>query len=217
MDRHKPFNEGLQYLMTLVAAQRQLPKKELRLGRAESLAALTSEYAFFTPAVLYLNGIVNDDPLLDFQMEYGRVVPFYYCKLAQPFFRGLEATDGDRDWNHALWALDLCHWPAFKKFYSAIVIFNEQKHWIYEVGVQELEVADRLSTKGGVVKVTAFGINGNHVKVGFEVYADPWQQPPWARRFAPNRDVAVYADALKAGVNPHTARELYQRKTETPS
>lgn len=216
MDRQQPLPEG-HNLLTTADARAVLPKKELRLGAAPSLASLTGEYAFFTPALLYLNGIVNDMPLVDFQIDYGQLVPFYYARLPQPFFRGLEHRDGDKDWNHALWAVDRVHWEAFKKFYGAIVIYNEEKHWIYEVGVQELEVADRLSRTGGVVKVTAFGINGNHVRVGFETYPDPWLSPPRARRYAPNPDIGVYADALKAGVNPHTARELFQRKTEAPS
>lgn len=222
MDRRKPFTEGLQLLMTTVGTQKRLPKRELRLGAAESLGVLQQDFVFFTPALLYLNQILNDDPLMDFQLEYGRVVPFYWLKVAQPFFRGLETRDGDRDWNHALWALDRVHWPAFKKFYSAVVVFNEPRHLFYEVGVQEFDVADhvayrRVNDCRQSLPITAFGINGNHVRVGFETFPDPWTHLPRARRFQPAAEAVVYADALKAGVNPHLARDAYLRRAATES
>lgn len=222
MDRRKPFSEGLQLLMTTVGTQKQLPKRELRLGAAESLGVLQHDYAFFTPAILYLNKIVNDDPLMDFQLEYGRVVPFYWIKLPQPFFRGLEASDGDSDWNHALWAIDRIHWSAFRKFYSSVVVFNEPRHLFYEVGVQDLDVPDHLAVRHqddcrSILPITAFGINGNHVRVGFETFPDPWLHLPRARRFPPAAVAVVFANALKAGVNPHMARDAYLRRATMES
>jgi hypothetical protein len=219
MDRRKPLSEGLQFLMTTVGTQKQIPKRELRLGAAESLSVLTSEYVFFTPAILYLNQIVNDDPLLDFQLEYGRVVPFYWVKVPQPFFRGLTTRDGDKDWNHALWAIDRIHWPAFEEFYSAIVVFNEPRHLMYRIGVQYFDVADYLALRGlgdsrPTLPVTAFGIDGNKVRVAFEVTPDPWNHPPMVRRYPPADDIVVYANALKAGVNPHFARDAFLKRIE---
>jgi len=196
----------------------RLRKYELRVGNAESLQAMTAEYAFFTPAPLYIFGIVTDHPLLMFLQEYRQNVPFYFKKFTAPLFRGLE-VDGDEDWNHALWAIRCEHWPVFVDFYCSIKVSNRQRKRLFGIGWQSLVVVDpvalergRLLTSVPTLRVGAFGVDGNEVRIAFEPSLDPALCPPRLRFYEPDPVVEAFAQAHWVGADPHLAQELYRQR-----
>lgn len=196
----------------------RLVKYELPLRGASALKQLQTDYAFFTPAILYLLGVVTDQPLLDFLWEYRQPVRFYFRKFRLPLFAGLE-VDGDAGWNHGLWALEREHWPVFADFYCSLKISNRPLKRLFGVGAQLLTVVDpvALERRGFVttlptVTVAAFGVNGNTVRAAFEAGPDPLTSPPRLRYYDPDEEMRVYAAAHHRGDNPEVAAELYRRR-----
>lgn len=209
--------EGISFVMPTLDARGVLPKKELRLGLAESLQVMTEEYTFFTPAILYLLGLTTDAPLIDFQFEKRCNVDFYYRKFAHPIFRGLETPDGDSDWNHALWAVRKEVWQDFYDFYSSLAFTDGQRRYVTHMASQVIDVVDPLAmARAGLILnqvptciVTAFGANGNTLRAAFEIGVSPLLDRPRLRFYAPSPAMVVFADALYTGKNPHIERDLY--------
>lgn len=211
------WQEGVRYRGPTTDALGRVKKHELRLGRATSLADLQTEYVFFTPALLYVLSIVDDRPLCDLMWELGRDIPIYFKKFTWPMFRRLETPDGDRAWNHALWAVRPEHWEYFLDFYCSIAIRNHDKKQLYRVAAQDVVVVDpvRVEAKGlllgsaATVQVTALGVNGTKFVAAFEQWPDPMLDPPRLKFYPPDEKTRVFAKALAQGSNPHVAVDLY--------
>lgn len=199
----------------------RLYKRELPLRGTRSLKQLQAEYAFFTPAILYVLGIVTDQPLLDFLWEYRQPVPFYFRKFRLPLFAGLD-IEGDAAWNHGLWAVEKEHWPVFLDFYCSLKISNRPLRRMFGIGLQELTIIDpvALERQGFVqqlptLRIAAFGVDGNTLRAAFATGSDPLTQPPRLHYYEPGEEARVYAAAHYRGDNPHIAVELYQQERLT--
>lgn len=212
-----PEYEGVRYGGPAVDEAGRLHKYELKVGAAKGLTELLGEYAFFTPAPLYLYGRFVDAPLIDF----AHATPdarFYYKKFRRPIFRGLEApSNGNPDWNFVLWAVRVQHWDAFADFLVSITLTYEDHRDVAGVGQQTLDVLDPLATDLAtvyssaipLVPVHAFGINGSRFRVGLKAGRSPLMDPPAVRAYGPDDAMRVFAKALYGGDNPLNARAYH--------
>lgn len=217
MDAPKiPHKEGLVARNTQADVNGFIPKTPLPVASAASLGQLLNEYAFFTPAMLYLYTNFRDDPLIDFEYSMGEPVRFYYHKFQRVIFRGLEArSNGNPDWNYVLWAVERPFWPALSDFLVSVVLTDADEQSVYGVGEQTFAMLDPLAAERTiiysnglpVIPVTAFGVNGNHCRVAL-VQGRTLLEPPLLRLFPGDPSMQVYANALYRGDNPVNAREL---------
>ncbi len=191
-----------------------IQKYPLVLGEARALRSLTSDYVFFTPAILYLSGLFSDAVLIDFMQGVGTEVRFYHHKFQAPIFRGLLTPDGDEDWNYVLWAIRKPFWKAFQDFLCSVTITKPDRRLLVGIGYQELKVLDPLTVdkhrivtaESSVLGVGAFGLNGNKYIFAFQPSADPRVTLPLVQRYQPGQGMNAFAEALFAGKNPNDAR-----------
>jgi hypothetical protein len=191
-------------------------KRPLIVGRATALADLTDTYEFFTPAILYVLGIVTDLPLIDFLEEYGQPAHFYFKQFTCPLFAGLD-VDNDPGWNYGLWAIEKQHWPSFLDFYCSIKVSNRSSKRMFGIGVQNVTVVDALAIASKqflkhlpTISVAGFGVNSNILRAAFvRGGSNPLTHPPTLKYFTPDKSATIFADAYYAGKNPHIAQETY--------
>lgn len=193
-----------------------IEKFELNVGQARNLRGFAEEFAFFTPAILYLRGGFRDAPLADLSYMTGVNVRFYYRKFARPIFRGLDSRDGDKDWNHALWAVRREHWRLVSDWLVSITLTYSEVGEVAGIGEQRLVVTDPLAVERTVIyhgglptlEVSAFGINGSK----FRAYLKPGADLPGLAFDPPAEDMRVFAAALYGGGNPVDARSAHNWK-----
>lgn len=200
-----------------------IPKYPLPVGRATDLRGLAREYAFFTPAVLYLHAGFRDAPLADLCATTGVDVRFYYHKFARPVFAGLEApSNGNPDWNFVLWAVQLDHWPLVSDWLVSVTLTYAETREVAGIGQQELDVYDPLAADRAVilaptlplVRVAAFGLNGSRCRAYLAPPADPVAGRPTLAFDRPAADMRTFAAALYGGANPVDARQAHLRKAQ---
>lgn len=178
-----------------------VPKRLLPVGQAKALAELAEDFAFFTPAVLYLHAGVTDEPLGDFRQQFGQPADVYHFRFPHRLFAGLDAPCGDREWNHALWAVRRHVWPALLDFYLSIVMLDPVARTAAQVACTEVEVADSLALTNGAwgrplaVPVTAFGIDGSEAQLAVRPSGDVLRRPPRLVRLPPTEKMRRLAAA----------------------
>lgn len=146
-------------------------KYRIDFGEAEQLGVF-SQYRFFTPALLYLFGCMTDEPLLQFMEEQPHCKYFHY-RFKQPIFNGLDASNGDHEWNYVLWAMDADLYPLFENFMLATVTVDRQLKRVYKVGAQDLLLPDPLYMDkqkliledAPLLPVVVLGVDGSHAVV----------------------------------------------------
>lgn len=207
----RPAEEGVVAGDTVLDENGFVPKYPLAVGAAESLAALTAEYAFFTPAVLYLYGGFTDAPLADFANSRAGDFRIYYKLFDRPLFRGLEApSNGDRAWNHALWAVGRGVWDAFSTFLLSLTLADAAGRFVYGVGARTLSVPDPIAGRPGVA-VEAFGVNGSLFRAGLAPAPLAVDRPRLVK-LAPDPAMVAFAAAWFGGGNPVAAAEAHRQK-----
>jgi len=186
-------------------------KHELRLGNAESLLALSAEYTFFTPAILYLYGRFRDAPLFDFVHMVQPAAKFYYKKFSKPIFKGLEArSDGNADWNFVLWAIQKEYWSDFSAWMVSLTLTYQDSQDVAGIGEQHLEIIDPLAHDKMFIlqntlpclPISAFGINSNVSQIGLFPGKRLTQDLPYLVMRKPTETMKVFAAALYGGANP---------------
>ncbi len=216
--------EGIHYAGPPVDDRGRVVKHELRVGAATSLASLADEYAFFTPAALYLYGEFYDGPLIDFMCGLGREVRLCYRK---PIFRGLEAGNGDADWNHALWAVRREDYQALADFIVSLTFMVTEEGKVLRFGEQPLMVLDPLALDRSVlwradlpsVALVGFGVSmatraGGGFQVAFRGGTGSLTEPPTLRWFGPEPGMVAFASAALTGGNPVNARSDFNKMRE---
>lgn len=184
-----------------------VPKRLLPVGTAKSLAELAGDFAFFTPAALYLYAGMTDEPLGDFRQQLGFPADVYHFRFPHPLFRGLGAPCGDQDWNHVLWAVRTEVWPHLRDFYLSIILLDPVNRTASQVAYTDVEVADALAMLNGSpmasrpVPVAAFGIDGSEAQLAFKPSHSPLIRPPRLMRLPPTEKMLKLAQAY-AGRKP---------------
>ena len=218
---------GIKFLGPPVDEHGRIMKREFRCETALSLASLTDEYAFFTPALMYLYGAFYDGPLIDFMHEIREQVPLYYRRFRRPLFRGLETADGNTDWNHALWVVRREHYQRLSDFIMTLTFMFREEERIICFGEQDLTIFDPLAADRCTVwrenmptlSVRAFGINSNTFRAAFiiplrGVIQRNVMDTPKVQFLAGDPLMSIYAKASIDGRNPVDARNaiLFTKK-----
>jgi len=197
----------------------RVAKYRFTTGNAESLASMESDYAFFTPAALYLHGRFTDMYLADFIQDFASDCKFLWHKFRYPLFRGLEDADKAPDWNFVLFAVERGYWEAFCAFINTITVSDSNRKQLWRYGTQDLIVTDPVALEQSMLlsattpplKVTAFGVDAGHFRAAFDPGLNVLTDPPRLRFYPPADDIEVFAEAHFAGKNPLHAQERFRR------
>lgn len=217
MSTDGPRPETTRYLGPPVDANGRIRKYPLPLGNAESLMVMREEFTFFTPAILYLYGRFVDAPLFDCMFELGRDIKLYYHKFDWALFDGLVArSNGNSDWNHALWAVRPDDWDELANFVCSLAWSLRDEKMVFNFGQQDLTIVDPLALERAgyyhpglpLLPLTAFGLSGNRFRAGLEVPLDPLLARPRLTVLPPTEEMVEYARCYFGGVNPVTARDI---------
>jgi hypothetical protein len=200
----------------------QVPKYEIRFGRAERLSDFAEEYQFFTPALLYLHGRFSDEPFAQFIDEYAPCLQLMHRQFQRPVFRGLTTPDGDEAWNHVLWAVEKPVWEELENFLLSVVMMDSPFNWVARVGAQDLTILDPLAADRSaiipnnlaLIDIVALGVDGNKICVAMDPGTNPLMDPPKIKYHAPQPETVAFGNALFAGQNPLEAREAVLHKIE---
>lgn len=187
-----------------------VPKYRMTFGSADRLGVF-EQYRFFSPALPYLHGRFNDDYLLDFMRGYPAEVRLMWHKFSKPLFRGMQAPDGDREWNFGLWAVEADVYPALESFLLSVSLIDSDRKVTYRLGAQDVLIADplRVDKRGGVIaanipllSVVVFGVDASYRRIS--VYWDdkqPTASLPEVRFNAPSERAVAFAKATFTGDN----------------
>jgi hypothetical protein len=213
-DRRIPYKHGFE--AGSLADPRGKPiLRPLRVGQAESLKAMTGEYAFFTPALLYLSGLFDERALIDFVHGLGGAPVFYQHRFLSPVFRGLQHPHVGDGWNYTLWGLHRHYWSFFADFMCAVTFSYREKQTVVGIGLQELVIVDPLALdKKRILTadlprllIASLGLNSNRFTYALQA-GDPLRFVPCAQKWEASQDMQAYADALFGGKdNPVDARQ----------
>lgn len=220
-DPLKPSQEGMTESESVLDENGFIDKYELKTGAARSLAELLGDWAFFTPAALYLHGRFRDAPLADFIYMVAPDCRFYYKKFRHQIFRGLETRNGDPDWNFVLWAVERRHMEQFAAWMVSLTLTYADDKSVAGVGEQQFQIVDPLAAERaamwhpgvGTIPVTTFGLNGSRFKAGFVAGDSKLLDPPTLGFFTPDDAMREFRKALYEGENPIDARALHKQRT----
>ena len=199
-----------------VTREGRVDKYPMDFGRADRLD-IFGNYQFFTPAPLYLYGGLTDHTWTQLMQEANRDITLMFYKFDSHVFRGLDAANGDKDWNHALWAVTKDDWALIEPYLLSLVFMDKPKKQVHKIGAQDLQILDPLyiDTKKIVspstprIDIVAFGVNGNKRCVAFDLET----APPLLRFLDPQEKIVRFADKLFGGLdNTQAAAE----NMETP-
>jgi len=194
-----------------------IQKYEFNVGQARNLIGFESEFVFFTPAILYLHGGFRDAPFADLMYMSGTEIKLHYRNFAKPIFTGLEAHNGNPDWNYVLWAVQKEHWKTLSDWLVSITLSYSRLGEVAGIGEQSLDITDPLAEERILVyhgqlrrtSVYAFGLNGSKFKAYFKQSTEPHIRPKLV--FAdPAEDMRYFAAALHQGLNPVDVRTAHK-------
>lgn len=169
-------------------------KTELRFAGKTGIADYVGDYAFFTPAILYLYAGFTDAPLADMAEVLGRPVPLYFVRSPVPLFAGLEAPDGNPAWNFGLFAVHRDDWKDLSDWLLTLMLMDAQTGECNAVAEQRVSVLDR----GVPVEVMAFASRGSKA-----TWALVQEGPvPRLAKLRPSIGTSAFANALLLGENP---------------
>ena len=139
------------------------------------LVDLTSELAFFTPAVLCSQGL-SSAYLSDFLRE--RPTTFWSLLLDREIFAGLEINTDTR-WNRALFALPQEDWEMFLNFVAGLQWWHPQLNQRWSCGLQDLEIPDPVQPELGSLPLVALGLRQAASKLCLNWWDYPRQPRLW--------------------------------------
>jgi hypothetical protein len=196
-------------------AKGRLAVEPLPLSGHADLSRLAASYDFFTPGALFLRGRLTDDVLHDFACRHGGDVRLFGRNFAKPVFSGLVTREGDRVWDHTLWAAPAGLWPDLREFLLGVKVTDTARRRLWGVGLQDLVVLDPafvdrsavLPQEVPLLRVTAFGVNGNAAAWAFAAdAARPWATPALVRH-PPLPATVRFAEAVFRERDPYAATE----------
>lgn len=198
----KPENE-LQHQGTLSNAGVRMVRLDFP-ERAEALHYTQERFVYWSPAALFLYGGFRVDMLADFNQTCGVDLSYYHHRFDSAIFDGLHSRDGNRDWNHVLWAVDKEHWPGLLDHLCSLTLMNRQSTSVVKYAMQEIHVTDPIAT-GKVLSASSlpvmpvhfFGVKTNHWTAAIDLETrSHLLQLPALRFFDPDPGCKMYADML---------------------
>lgn len=178
-----------------------LPKRPLTFAPGvKRLGSFTERFAFFTPAIPYLWGRFSDQLLFHFLELQGCRVDFFHMKFSRPLFQGMDAPNGDQDWNHVLWAVEQHFWKPFEDHILASVCTDSPQQIVIRYGAQDLLINDPLAVERQIivttacqVPVTVFGVRSNRGTVAIKEVPGLRPQVVWHE---PDKQCSLYANVM---------------------
>jgi len=198
-------------LRTVEIPRERVEKPEMRFSpAADRLFQFQDRFVFFTIAIPYLWGGFRERVLIDFIASQQQPVGFYHKKFDRPLFRGLNAPNGDTDWNHVLWATEIENWEAFEAHICSTVLSSREQQTVVKYPAQELVMLDPLFAERHpvlpsqlpVVTIQAFAAKTNTHTVAFENDRPAVLQPPAVYTYDPDEELLRYAHALFTEEDP---------------
>jgi hypothetical protein len=186
---------------------------QLRIGQAKSLQELSTDYAFFTPGLLYvyMPESKRADPLQDFVHVYknSEAKPFTMT-FDRPVFQGL-AAQGSKFWNHALCAIAKPYFLTFTDWARSLTFYDQRNKLFVRIRPMLITILDPLFLANKLVdnRVPSIdvGVLALDTNMG-NVYIDDAQCKTGGLAKVVTdkevfRDTKVFADVLFAGdTNP---------------
>lgn len=220
-DALKPHQEGVVSKgPSVLDANGFIRKHEMRFpASVKTLAGYAEEFVFFTPAILYLHGGFMDAPFADLMAVTGIDLKLYYKKFERPLFRGLEApSNGNPDWNHALWAVRREFWQPLSDWLVSLTLTYRLSEAVAGVGEQHLTILDPLAADRMVlwpstvptINIASFGLRGSMFTASLSPPPAPLAGLPALSFGRPAKAMAVFAAALYDGKNPVNAAAYHQ-------
>lgn len=216
----KPLVDGGTHQLD-VTNESRVEKYPMDFGKAESLTVF-SRYQFFTPAPLYLYAGLSDRTWAQMMQEANRDITLMFHRFKYSIFRGLDAPNGDKDWNRVLWAATKEDFEVIETYLLSLTSVDQTNKRVIKVGAQDVLITDPLAVdqmkvvdpKQHPVSIVSFGVNANDRCVAFE----PESQPPVLPRltfFAPQPKIVNYAKTLFGGFeNSQIAADQLERPDE---
>lgn len=186
------------------------PLRMLPPRAQDSFAALSADYEFFTPALLYLYGNVTNAVWADLAAQFPGL-EFYVRKFDQPVFDGLtDPRSGDRGWNFGLFAVPRHFAEHLWRHLANAKVLDPVTSVVYSYHPQEVRVADpfaldreRIVTdKVPVVSLTSFGVSDGANRWQLVEAPEPRLGRPCLWKLKSAGRTAAFAKALLAGDNP---------------
>jgi hypothetical protein len=182
--------------------------------RFNELHPFRQSFTFFTPAIAYIYGRLNDAFFTDFLATYGQEVGFFHYRFNKPIFKGLEVNK-EPSWNHVLWAVYNEHWEAFSDHFCSAVQLAPDVKQVVRFAEQEIDIADPLMLdrvailpiKMPFMSIKVIALRGSHSQATLEVGTNPGLNKPKLHWWEPAEDVRLYAQQLY-GELPKPLKEL---------
>lgn len=136
----------------------QVPEWQLQISGADTLQRLSHEYAFHTPALLYLYLALNGrDPVRQYFVEHPEVRHFQ-LQFDKPIFAGLCSDQGQTAWNHWLFGIERRYWESFASYMGSLAITDRQRKLFARIRPREVRIADALYLDKKAVIPEAFPV-----------------------------------------------------------
>lgn len=216
----KPLVDGSSYQIDTTKESR-VAKYPVDFGKATSLNVF-SRYQFFTPAPLYLYAGLSDRTWAQMMQEAHRDIVLMFHRFKYSIFRGLNAPNGNDDWNKVLWAATKEDFETIETYLLSLTTVDQKNKRIIKVGAQDVLITDPLAVdnlkvvdpKQHPVTVVSFGVNGNTQCIAFEPESKP-PVLPRLKRFPPQQKIVNYAEKLFGGFdNAQVAAERLDSHNE---
>lgn len=179
MHLFRPLKPGLTVTKGVFLSDRETVRKEpLPVAGRQTLHQLTPEFIFFTPAVLYLiQAMQGDLPWADFNREFNVDATFYHHRFRSAIFTGLDTRDGDKDWNHVLWAVRPHIWAVLAGYATTLTFMHAQPGLFDLTILQAVKIKDALAWDCGnqdtpPLTCIAFTVTGSRQTCAFLGYTE---------------------------------------------
>lgn len=154
----------------------RVPKYRIEFKGAHKLSDVPG-YVWYTPAMLYLWGQYTDSNLADMVSQFSP--KFFWYQFSRPIFKGLE-LNGDRAWNHTLWAAKEDEWPKIVDHVLETVQLNLNTQRVFQYALQKLTVVDPLqlekqatvTTSSSRFDIRSFAVLSNERQCAFNTSKD---------------------------------------------
>ena len=193
-----------------------VPKHKMRFDTSiKSLHVLTEKFTFFTPAIAYIYGKLQENILWDFVSSQSEPVHLCFATFDKPVFQGLE-INSDVFWNHALWAIDNKQWPTFLTHMCQAVLVDHDTKTVYRYGSHEFQIVDPLKYDNGLVtdmqtvtQIQVHSIGVASSKYSITLVQDTPLAPPKLKRFPADTKSCQYAEVcFKKGITDDAIKEI---------
>ncbi len=124
-------------------AAQVVPKYQLKF-KGSGTVKDHSEYAWFTPALLYLWGSFTDVQLYDVVTR--RDIQIFWYKFQKPIFKNIPGA-----WSQALWACKADKWDDFCSDVLEVVALDARRKTYMEYALQRISVMDPLQADSSLV------------------------------------------------------------------